>query len=201
MAMKKCRECGHSISSSAKVCPSCGVKKPYISPLRGVFLLAVIGWTGWIAFTDDKSSGSNQASTESASASMGEQIRLKTAAPVNLAPASTAPFTAAQVCKAAISGMFGREVNTIKAAKANQTGVFKISYRRPSDGSQYSFDCKLSSNNVIWTESGQTSNRWNGKGNVDFNVEFAIKDNVLVITEAYGNSDDISYRFTMNQFR
>ncbi|WP_259274814.1 hypothetical protein [Raoultella terrigena] len=164
-------------------------------------MLAVIGWTGWIAFTDDKSSGSNQASTESASASMGEQIRLKTAAPVNLAPASTAPFTAAQVCKAAISGMFGREVNTIKAAKANQTGVFKISYRRPSDGSQYSFDCKLSSNNVIWTESGQTSNRWNGKGNVDFNVEFAIKDNVLVITEAYGNSDDISYRFTMNQFR
>lgn len=200
MAMKKCRECGHSVSSSAKVCPSCGVKKPYISPFRGVFLLAVIGWTGWMAFTDDKSSGSNQVSTESASASMGE-IRLKTAAPVNLAPASTTPFTAAQVCKAAISGMFGREVNTIKAAKANLAGVFKISYRRPSDGNQYSFDCKLSGNNVIWTESGKTSNRWNGSGSVEFNVEFAIKDNVLVITEAYGNSNDISYRFTMNQFR
>lgn len=200
MAMKKCRECGHSVSSSAKVCPSCGVKKPYISPFRGVFLLAVIGWTGWMAFTDDKSSGSNQVSTESASASMGE-IRLKTAAPVNLAPASTTPFTAAQVCKAAISGMFGREVNTIKAAKANLAGVFKISYRRPSDGNQYLFDCKLSGNNVIWTESGKTSNRWNGSGSVEFNVEFAIKDNVLVITEAYGNSNDISYRFTMNQFR
>ena len=79
--------------------------------------------------------------------------------------------------------------------------MFKISYRRPSDGNQYSFDCKLSGNNVIWTESGQTSNRWNGSGSVEFNVEFAIKDNVLLITEAYGNSDDISYRFTMNQFR
>lgn len=200
MAMKKCRECGHSVSSSAKVCPSCGVKKPYISPLKGVFLLAVIGWTGWMAFTDDKSSGSNQLSTESGSASIGE-IRLKTAAPVNQAPASTAPFTTSQVCKAAISGMFGYEVNIIKAAKANQAGVFKISYRRPSDGSQYSFDCKLSGNNVIWTESGQTSNRWNGSGSVAFNVEFTIKDNVLVITEAYGNSDDIPYRFTMNQFR
>lgn len=200
MAMKKCRECGHSISSSAKVCPSCGVKKPYISPLRGVFLLAVIGWTGWIAFTDDKSSGSNHASTENASASMGE-IRLKIAAPVNLAPASTAPFTAAQVCKAAISGMFGREVNTIKAVKANPSGVFKISYRRPSDGNQYSFDCKLSGSNVIWTESGQTSNRWNGSGSVEFNVEFAIRENVLVITETHVNSDDISYKFTMNNFR
>ncbi|WP_224256538.1 zinc ribbon domain-containing protein [Klebsiella michiganensis] len=200
MAMKKCRECGHSVSSSAKMCPSCGVKKPYISPLKGVFLLAVIGWTGWIAFTDDKSSGSNQVSTESASASMGE-IRLKTAAPVNLAPASTTPFTTAQVCKAAISGIFGRDVNTLKAAKGSPAGVFKISYRRPSDGNQYSFDCKLSGNNVIWTETGQTSNRWNGSGSVEFNVEFAIKENVLVITEAHGNSDDISYRFTMNQFR
>lgn len=178
MAMKKCRECGHSVSSSAKMCPSCGVKKPYISSLKGVFLLAVIGWTGWIAFTDDKSSGGNHTSTESVSASMGD-IRLKTAVPVNLAPASTTPFTAAQICKAAISGMFGREVNTIKAAKANQAGVFKISYRRPSDGNQYSFDCKLSGNNVIWTETGQTSNRWNGSGSVEFNVEFAIKDNVL----------------------
>ena len=178
MAMKKCRECGHSISSSAKVCPSCGVKKPYISPFKGVFVLAVIAWTGWIAFTDDKSSGSNQVSTESDSASMGE-IRLKTAAPVNLAPASTTPFTAAQICKAAISGIFGRDVNTLKAAKGSPAGVFKISYRRPSDGNQYSFDCKLSGNNVIWTETGQTSNRWNGSGSVEFNVEFAIKENVL----------------------
>ena len=200
MAMKKCRECGHSVSSSAKMCPSCGVKKPYISPLKGVFLLAVIGWTGWIAFTDDKSSGSNQVSTESASASMGE-IRLKTSAPVNQAPASTAPFTAAQVCKAAISGMFGREVNTIKAVKANPSGVFKISYRRPSDGNQYSFDCKLSGSNVIWTESGQTSNRWNGSGSVEFNVEFAINDASLTITELYANSDDSAYRYTMKDFR
>lgn len=200
MAMKKCRECGHSVSSSAKMCPSCGVKKPYISPFKGIFILIVIGWTGWIAFTDDKSSGSNQVSTESASASMGE-IRLKTAAPVNLAPASTAPFTAAQVCKAAISGMFGREVNAIKAVKANPAGVFKISYRRPSDGNQYSFDCKLSGNNVIWTESGQISNRWNGSGSVEFNVEFAIRENVLMITEAHGNSDNIPYKFTMNNFR
>lgn len=200
MAMKKCRECGHSVSSGAKMCPSCGVKKPYISTFKGIFILVVIGWTGWIAFTDDKSSGSNQVSTDSASASMGE-IRLKTAAPVNLAPASTAPFTAAQVCKAAISGMFAREVNTIKAVKANPAGVFKISYRRPSDGNQYSFDCKLSAHNVIWTESGQSTNRWNGKGNVDFNVEFIIKDSVLLITEAYGNSGDTTYKFTMHQFR
>ncbi|HIH2382579.1 TPA: zinc ribbon domain-containing protein [Klebsiella aerogenes] len=200
MAMKKCRECGHSISSSAKVCPSCGVKKPYISPLKGVFVLAVIAWTGWIAFTDDKSSGSNQVSTESASASMGE-IRLKTAAPVNLAPASTTPFTAAQVCKAAISGLFGREVRSINAVKTNTAGVFIISYRRPSDNQKFAFDCKLSDDHVIWRESGQNSDRWYGTGNVEFNVIFAVRDTALTISELHADSDDIAYKYTLKDFR
>ncbi len=198
MAMKKCRECGYSISSSAKVCPSCGVKEPYISPFKGILFLVAFGWAGWVVFIDDKPSGGNQSFTESASAG---EVRLKTAASVNLAPASTIPFTTVQVCKAAISGMFGRDMDALKVANTNTTGVFKISYRRPSDGNQYSFDCKLSGNNVIWAESGQNTNRWNGKGNVDFNVEFSIKDNVLLITEAYGNSDDLVYRFTMKSFR
>ncbi|HFV6419041.1 TPA: zinc ribbon domain-containing protein, partial [Escherichia coli] len=26
MALKTCRECGHKVSSEAKVCPNCGVK-------------------------------------------------------------------------------------------------------------------------------------------------------------------------------
>jgi RNA polymerase subunit RPABC4/transcription elongation factor Spt4 len=29
MAMAKCRECKHEISTEAKICPNCGVKKPY----------------------------------------------------------------------------------------------------------------------------------------------------------------------------
>ncbi|WP_407057088.1 hypothetical protein [Citrobacter freundii] len=27
--MRSCRECGQKVSSEAKVCPGCGVKKPY----------------------------------------------------------------------------------------------------------------------------------------------------------------------------
>lgn len=200
MVMKKCRECGHSVSSSAKMCPSCGVKKPYISPFKGVFLLVVIGWTGWIAFTDDKSSGSNHTSTESASASMGE-IRLKTAAPVNLAPASTTPFTSAQVCKAVISGIFGREVRAINAVKTNTAGVFIISYRRPSDNQKFAFDCKLSDDHVIWRESGQNSDRWYGTGNVELNVIFAVRDTVLTISELHADSDDIAYKYTLKDFQ
>jgi len=204
MAMKKCRECGHSISSSAKVCTSCGIKKPYISPFKGIFLLAVIGWAGWVVFTDDKPEPAKDVvsagNSESTFAPSG-MTKMKVAAPVDLPSAETRPFSTAQVCKAAIAGMMGRDMGTLKAAKANTAGVYKISYRRPSDGNQYSIDCKLSGNNVIWTESGQSTNRWNGKGNVDFNVEFAINDASLTITELYANSDDSAYSYTMKDFR
>lgn len=42
MAMKSCRECGQKVSSEAKVCPGCGVKKPYQSPVRGFIFLGII---------------------------------------------------------------------------------------------------------------------------------------------------------------
>jgi len=31
MAMTKCRECGHAVSSDAKACPNCGAKDPSMS--------------------------------------------------------------------------------------------------------------------------------------------------------------------------
>lgn len=48
MALVKCKECGASVSSSAKVCPQCGTKKPapksksYILWLIGAFALIAI---------------------------------------------------------------------------------------------------------------------------------------------------------------
>ncbi|EPT9826979.1 zinc ribbon domain-containing protein, partial [Escherichia coli] len=42
MALKTCRECGHKVSSEAKVCPNCGVKEPYQSPVRGLIFIAIV---------------------------------------------------------------------------------------------------------------------------------------------------------------
>ncbi len=35
MGLTKCKECGHEISTKAKVCPNCGWKKP-VGFLRGI---------------------------------------------------------------------------------------------------------------------------------------------------------------------
>lgn len=200
MAIKKCRECGHKVSSSAQTCPSCGVKDPYISPFKGIFILAVIGCATWAAFFNDKSSGKDNASSESTVVQTGG-ARLKTAAPVSMPPAETRPFSISQICKATIAGMFGRPVSTMKSVETSTTDTYAISYRRASDNQRFSFDCKLSDDHVIWRESKQYSDRWHGIGNVDFNVVFNVNGSSLVITELYGGANDISYKYNLKDFR
>lgn len=49
MALKKCKECGNTISSKAVNCPSCGAqlkKKTHISCLGAIFVLIVIAIAG-----------------------------------------------------------------------------------------------------------------------------------------------------------
>ncbi|WP_241739764.1 zinc ribbon domain-containing protein [Enterobacter bugandensis] len=210
MAMKSCRECGQKVSSEAKVCPGCGVKKPYQSPVRGLIFIGIVVIAVFKGCSSEGGSSgnsyhSNDVANSSAPTSQPfvspDVVSVKKASPVNLSPASTAPFTAAQVCKATIAGMFGRDISSIKTAKTGTTGVYTVSYRRPSDNQRFSYDCKLSDDNVIWRESGQSSERWNGVGNVEFNVVFTVKDRTLAITELHADSDDVTYKFSKKDFR
>lgn len=59
MALKTCRECGHKVSSEAKVCPNCGVKEPYQSPVRGLIFIAIVIIAIYKGCSDDGSSASN----------------------------------------------------------------------------------------------------------------------------------------------
>lgn len=54
---------------------------------------------------------------------------------------------------------------------------------------------------MIWKESGQSSNRWQGTGNVEFNVVFMVRDDELTVKELHTNSDDVTYKFRMKDFR
>lgn len=47
MALAKCKECGKEVSTSAKICPHCGVKNPGVRTkdmIVGVLALVFIGW-------------------------------------------------------------------------------------------------------------------------------------------------------------
>lgn len=209
MAMKSCRECGQRVSSEAKVCPGCGVKKPYQSPVRGLIFIGIVviaiykGCSGEGSSTGN-SYHSNDVASSNAPTSQPfvspDVVKVKKASPVNLSPLSTAPFTVAQVCKATIAGMFGHDIGSLKTGKTGTNGVYTISYRRPSDNQRFSYDCKLSDDNVIWRETGQSSDRWSGTGNVEFNVTFEVKDTMLTISELHAASDDVAYKYSLKDF-
>lgn len=211
MAMRSCRECGQKVSSEAKVCPGCGVKKPYQTPVRGFIFLGIIaiaiykGCSGGGSENTGNSYYSNDVASNDAPTSQPfvapEAVKVKKAASVNLMPASTTPFTQSQVCRAAIAGMFGKNVGKTQVAKTKTAGVFNVSYIRPSDNQRFSFDCKLSDDNVIWKESGQSSNRWRGTGNVEFNVVFMVRDDELTVKELHADSVDVTYKFSKKDFR
>ncbi|KAB3077168.1 hypothetical protein F9Z83_06300 [Escherichia coli] len=53
----------------------------------------------------------------------------------------------------------------------------------------------------LWRFTGQSSNRWQGTGNVEFNVVFMVRDDELTVKELHTNSDDVTYKFRMKDFR
>lgn len=51
MALKKCKECGHQVSTKAKNCPDCGVKNPTSNPLLNFIVWVVIIIFAFVWFT------------------------------------------------------------------------------------------------------------------------------------------------------
>lgn len=65
MALKKCRECGREVSSSAKICPGCGINSPARSRaevISGVVFAVIflVAFIAWVNSGDEKPQPPNQ---------------------------------------------------------------------------------------------------------------------------------------------
>ncbi|MCY4244072.1 MAG: zinc ribbon domain-containing protein, partial [Gammaproteobacteria bacterium] len=65
MALSKCKECGKKVSSTAKKCPHCGVKKPVAAPAPGAFesifgIIVVVGLLWWWFYDPEPEAGTEQ---------------------------------------------------------------------------------------------------------------------------------------------
>ena len=49
MALKKCKECGKEVSSTAKLCPHCGAPQPKQMGIGSVIILLFVGYVIYIA--------------------------------------------------------------------------------------------------------------------------------------------------------
>lgn len=75
MALKPCRECGHNVAPSAKVCPNCGVSKPVRQlGVGGWLLLSIVGFVVLAAIIPDGDSTSTPRSPANKTERYVEQV-------------------------------------------------------------------------------------------------------------------------------
>ena len=74
-------------------------------------------------------------------------------------PAATyaADFSAADICKAAISVEMGRPTKTMKTRSSEPTP--EISYRRP-DGDSFRYRCQVTGDRVVWSAFMEDTREW-----------------------------------------
>lgn len=59
MALKKCKECGKDVSSSAKTCPHCGIKNPGVAAKTKVVGILTLLFMGWLVTQCSSGNDSN----------------------------------------------------------------------------------------------------------------------------------------------
>lgn len=115
---------------------------------------------------------------------------------------SPVPLTATQtanVCKAGVATLMGRDPKTMKA-KPLPDQLTRIEYRRSSDRKLWKFDCRIDGNKVIMRGFDQFGNdgpgRWRD-GPDDETITFVVDGDTVTVHDDYGDgsSDDRTYRF------
>lgn len=85
-----------------------------------------------------------------------------------------------QVCKATIGALFGRNPAIIKIDRIEGYEVY-LSYRRPDDGTRWSYKCILEGRRVMW---GGADGRWRNDP-ADEIVEYTTTPQEVIITHFF----------------
>ena len=116
---------------------------------------------------------------------------------LGIGPSLTSPSHADeaqdQVCRATVSALFGRDVDTIKIVdRAN--GIVTTRYRRPDDGKLWTVRCRVRGNQVIWaSETG----RWRDHP-LDEKFTFLRDDRKIVIRQTFSDNSSITETYAIS---
>ncbi len=106
---------------------------------------------------------------------------------------------AANVCKAGVGILMGRDPKTM-TAKALPNEITRIEYKRPSDGKLWKHECRIDGDRVITRGVDMFGNdgpgRWRD-GLDDEVITFKIAGDTVAVHDDYGDgsTDDRTYRF------
>ena len=108
--------------------------------------------------------------------------------------ASSAGFSEAQVCKAGIGTIMGRDPSSMKT-RTTSNGVLKVSYVRPFDRKKFSYKCKIEGNRILW---GNSDGRWRTHS-ADSKVTYRVDGELLQVTDKFSDGSASRNQYTFSQ--
>ncbi len=94
------------------------------------------------------------------------------------------------VCKAAIASSFGRSASIMKVV-SNADGIVRIRYNRPDDQKQWTNDCRVEGNRILWRTvdafPGDGPGIWRTRPDDDV-LTFEVQGKKVAITTAYAGA-------------
>lgn len=108
--------------------------------------------------------------------------------------AETSGVSHKKICAAGIAATMGKPASIMNSTEAGG-GVVTVSYERPSDGSLWSYKCKVSGNMIVW---GNLDGRWR-TGPDDSVITFMVSGINIVVREEYPDGSAGKNEYKLNQ--
>jgi len=108
--------------------------------------------------------------------------------------ADKSSFLSAQICKAGIAVVMGRDPKIIKVDRAQGHAIY-LSYVRADDGKRWAYKCKIEGDKIIW---GADDGRWRTHPD-DSVITFNVRASILTVVERYGDRSSKRESFTAQQ--
>lgn len=112
----------------------------------------------------------------------------------SLAVAGEKTFSKAQICKAGIAIVMGKDPSIMRVDKTKGSTTY-LSYVRQSDNKKYAYRCKLSGNRIIWASS---TGRWRDS-KYDSKVVYKIDGETIQIEDRFSDGSGTKKSFSLKQ--
>jgi hypothetical protein len=103
----------------------------------------------------------------------------------------TTPFGLAEICRATISVVMGRDVRTIKSDQV-LPDVVAVHYVRPDDKTRWDYRCKITGQRVLWASS---TGRWRDHP-MDEVLTYSASSTTLTIDQRFTDGSGSAKSFT-----
>lgn len=101
--------------------------------------------------------------------------------PKDLGATGEGVFSSVQICRAALSVTFGRDISIMKGRIVD--GLAQVKYVRNTDKRELSYRCKLENNFVLTWDESISDARWYGGNASDFQIRYSVSGKILLIQD------------------